>query len=673
MAIVVDFSTELFSKSGTTRFGKVNQFYGLSKTGKTLTRRQTTEQETAVDYLTRSLRRVTKDSNAILAFSDEMASLPQLSYMNMPVLAVTLVYIDELSADYDLDPNNYSDIMGKIEEDPTLFTQGIEKFLSPDQLDLIEELSDSQQIKMKENIFRYVHCVMIFRDQRRLVRDETVSKREREIAEQNKSLEDEEEEDEFLDQGPDDIADEDEEDQPEEEPIPIDVIIPEPSLALTRMTLPKLSSSAFRKDQAPPAKPSLPKQSPPKQTGKKPASPSPAPKTNPVPPQGTPRQRSGRPLPQPPLPSSDFVPQLLSPTTKSLGLPPPILGSVPPPKPVQPGKFTSASAAAQPKPASTPASKLVKPKTVQLKPSSTFVPPAFTTLQKRITPILPVTLDVQPLPTLSNKLEDVEAWFYDSENRLRLSPKRINFVGQVAQLPNLNKVELVKNMAAFDSYRDFATKLALQGIVAGPRDQNRKLQLQRGLQNLLNGKSLDLTRNDLATIASKIFPNAVSIKVPSEGECYFCAIAENLENKTSSQVRKDLVTYFTNLRKTNPAEFRSQIQFAALSCDETSLLGSTPVDQRPDLIFKLLSVECKQGMTDCTDCIWGNAALNDIMSEIYKIPVILVDVNQNAENGADAVVVVEASTPAGVKLDLNYTGPVIGILSTLQHFDALLL
>ena len=711
MATIVDFSTELFSKSGTTRFGKVKQFYGLSSTGKKLTRRQPTQQETAVDYLTRSLRRVTKDANAITAFSDEMSRLPQLASMNMPVLAVSLVYIDELTVDNELNPNDYNQVMTALIDDPNLFVGAIEKFLTPDQLDIPEELTESQQLKMKENIFRYVRRVLRFRDEKRLVSDEIDVQRERQLAEQTKSEEEALEEEEFLDQGPDDLLDEDEDiDNDDEEPI--DIIIPEPALVMTRMTLPKLATRAAHQEQR--QQPSQPtrqtQRQPQRQTQKQTPTPvqrqtpppaqrqTPPPQQQQQPPQQPPgpRQRSGRALPPPPPPYanlpppppgielppvSGFVPQLLSPSAKSATLPPPIVGGSP--KPTQ-QPLTAASAAAKPtKPTTT------KPTTTNPTPSkptpskpTTTKPttrqpaptPRRVSLQERLTPLIPIDLKLQPVPTtIPTKLEDAENWFYNSENRLILSPKQINFVGHLVGLASLNKEQLVKNTAAFDPYQKYAEKMfiGLQKVQFGPSNFQRKQQLLKRLQSVLNGDPLELTRQDLTTIVSKIYPNAIHVQVPSVGECYFCAVAENLTNKTSSQVRKDLILYFTNLKRTNSNEFKSQIQFVAQNCEESSLLGSTPKHERSDLIFKMLSVECKEGMKDCTDCIWGNDSLNDIIAHIYKIPVVFVHVY--AESADDVGITVQVSTPGNQNIDLGYTGPVIGILASLAHFDALLM
>lgn len=90
MATIIDYSTELFSKSGTTRFTKVAQFFGTSKSGKAITKRQLTPTEAAAASLSKSLNRQGVEQKTRYALIDEMSRMHQLSYMNMSILAAAI-------------------------------------------------------------------------------------------------------------------------------------------------------------------------------------------------------------------------------------------------------------------------------------------------------------------------------------------------------------------------------------------------------------------------------------------------------------------------------------------------------------------------------------------------------------------------------------------------------
>ena len=200
MATIIDSSLELYSKSGSSRFGQVQQFYGLTKTGKRITRRQLTPIEAATVGLAKSLKRykIAKEIRYVLV--DEMSRLPQLAHMNMMILAAALALIEDLIREFRVSSGR------ELQQALTaeVFQDKVGKYIKPSRLDIDRDITDMEYIKLKEGVLRYFRTVTLFRDQQAQMMEFRIEERqaeERRVDYQRRLEREEGEEDEDEEEG----------------------------------------------------------------------------------------------------------------------------------------------------------------------------------------------------------------------------------------------------------------------------------------------------------------------------------------------------------------------------------------------------------------------------------------------------------------------------------------
>lgn len=682
MATVIDFSTEYYSKSGASRFARISQFIGLTSGGKEITRRQLSPIESASVNLGKKLKTY-EDLSAESRYSlvDEMNSLPQLPYMNAALLATALFIIESVSIKYNIDTRDGTTLLDALT--PNIFDEVFDE-IDLRQIDIKKEISEIQSIKLKEGIYRYIRCVSLFRSEKFLAAQKSKEEMEREdeldeeklndrpnIDELNREfeekrdqdVEDEDEDEDNLvdeDEDEDDLGEEDEDDflskeimlnrekkrilqqQPPSAQKTIQPIRPSQRVSAGKQEVqePTRKPASPGRKQVQPVRPPV-KQVQPVQPVRPPVQP-----VQPVRPPVQPAQpvRTQTPKTQP---SKVGTPK----TGTSITIPTvakPILPSKPPPS--------------KPSTSKPPAS---KPTTTRFHRK----------LRERITPIIPIDLSNKKMPKINiGNLTEIENWLNDIDNRLNMMNIKVTLVHTPdIPIPMYDKQGLIAKGNSSE-YLNYVQEM-MENL---PQSQERaefakRTDIYNRLVNILNTGSIKMGRHDIYPIINKIFPNSKIRKVPSKGNCYFCAIGENLD-KTSQQVRDDLSSYLIRLRRDNISSYNEYLSVLIHNCLLNTLIKALPREELYETFPDKLTIECQEGDKDCEQCLWGGVEYDQLVSEAYQLPVVEIVVDFNDDELTIGMVMFMPDKFSESDKE-NYTGPIISHIGTLMppHHDFILL
>lgn len=240
----------------------------------------------------------------------------------------------------------------------------------------------------------------------------------------------------------------------------------------------------------------------------------------------------------------------------------------------------------------------------------------------------PLTDNLKPP---SFKLTDVIKWLADRRVRVNLLKCKVT----------IEDMELASNRVSinFDSpYREEYIEYIINSIIPGLVDHLSTTKykseyndtISKTLEYLVSAAKGEFTiqSSSVGLIINDIFPHLRMIKVPAEGNCYFCSIGVST-GLTDVEIRQIV----SNLISKSP-----DLPYIAKAYATGCKYGKyrKEYDSNPDQFIKnypkYLASPCLPGDSDCKDCIWGINDYDQYIADYFDDPLISISIDRKGDS-----------------------------------------
>lgn len=231
----------------------------------------------------------------------------------------------------------------------------------------------------------------------------------------------------------------------------------------------------------------------------------------------------------------------------------------------------------------------------------------------------------------SFKLTDVIKWLADRRVRVNLLKCKVT----------VEDMELASNRVSinFDSpYREEYIEYIINSIIPGLVDHLSTTKykseyndtISKTLEYLVSAAKDEFTipSSSVGLIINDVFPHLKMIKVPAEGNCYFCSIGVST-GLTDEEIRK-IVSSQISVSPNLP--YIAKAYAKGCKYGKYKKEYETNPDQFTQNYPKYLASPCLPGDSDCKDCIWGISDYDQYIADYFDDPLISISIDREGDS-----------------------------------------